>query len=457
MKSPIQTIALIVAIVGVLFGVTFVRQYVKTTDGGGEGPELPPGTEEKRLYFPVTVLEGNPESELHLFGHHDFWFQNTFEEPIEIGFEKKSCKCSKVEVLALAPGAEQQCRQWFSTAATCMALDAPSGVFNTLQMAAAAQDGIGRLEAQNGGWQLLDQNKTVIAPAQGAGFVRLSWEGRAIGAIRLTAKIWAQSPGNPRTRGGDTSLEAPVVIVPGLQVWPDKLPLPADLNANDEAQVQAFVWSATRAGFTVSAREESNDPCFECTCTPVSGEDFDNAVSFLHQRGPTSPLTIYKIAVTVHERVGDHQMDLGPFVRKIVLTSDQLDFHERTITVEGMVRGEIQVGGVDAEDQAARRGERDKIVLRVFPSARGTKATVPINSNQPGLKLSLDSKVPSYLEADLKQVGDPARGGHWDLTVTVPPNRATGRMPVDSVIVLKTQTDPPRRIRIPVVGKATLP
>jgi hypothetical protein len=34
----------------------------------------------------------------------------------------------------------------------------------------------------------------------------------------------------------------------------------------------------------------------------------------------------------------------------------------------------------------------------------------------------------------------------------VPPKRATGKL--DGAVVLQTQTQPPRRIRIPVLGKA---
>jgi hypothetical protein len=64
--------------------------------------------------------------------------------------------------------------------------------------------------------------------------------------------------------------------------------------------------------------------------------------------------------------------------------------------------------------------------------------------------------IPSYLEATLKPVEQSGSGDRWDLTLTVPPNRVTGRLPVDSVVVLKTNNVPPRRIRIPVIGRASL-
>jgi hypothetical protein len=69
------------------------------------------------------------------------------------------------------------------------------------------------------------------------------------------------------------------------------------------------------------------------------------------------------------------------------------------------------------------------------------------------LKLELESKSPAYLQVQLKK-GD--RPMHWDLEVTVPPDQCIGRMPADSAVILKTQSQHPRRIRIPVLGKGTL-
>jgi hypothetical protein len=41
------------------------------------------------------------------------------------------------------------------------------------------------------------------------------------------------------------------------------------------------------------------------------------------------------------------------------------------------------------------------------------------------------------------------------MTVTVPPNR--GSLPEDSAIILETMDNPPRKVRIPVVGTASIP
>ena len=66
------------------------------------------------------------------------------------------------------------------------------------------------------------------------------------------------------------------------------------------------------------------------------------------------------------------------------------------------------------------------------------------------------------LHADIRNtsaVEKAAKGANgkkqWTLQVTVPPDRADGRMPADSNVVLTTNETPPRRIRIPVRGHAS--
>ena len=313
MMSRTQTIPLLIAIVCILFGVTFVRQYMKSDTGGGDtGPEPPP-VNEVRLDFPRLEIEGHPEWEYRLAGHHDFWFKNTYPYPVEIGFEKKSCRCSKVEALPLSSSDADQYLSLLNLTASTMALESPVTFLNTLGVMAVAQKALLKFEDEHGGWKQLDNEKNVLAPALGAGFVRLSWEGKQISAVRLTAEVWAQAEGSPHTRGGVSKLEMPVSIVPAFHSWPEKLEMGVDLLPNSQRTVETYVWSSTRAGFTISAQEESNNPCFECQTSPVRGEEFDRVAKYLDSRGPTHPLTMYRVQVTVRERTGDTQMDLGPF------------------------------------------------------------------------------------------------------------------------------------------------
>jgi hypothetical protein len=69
------------------------------------------------------------------------------------------------------------------------------------------------------------------------------------------------------------------------------------------------------------------------------------------------------------------------------------------------------------------------------------------------MPLELESFEPKFLQVDLKPK-DGAGGKRWELTVAVPPRRLQGRLPEDAAVILKTEQD--RRIRVPVVGRATL-
>src|SRR5262249_42480882 len=143
----------------------------------------------------------------------------------------------------------------------------------------------------------------------------------------------------------------------------------------------------------------------------------------------------YRISVTIHERLPNNgkQLDLGPFQRKLLLTTDQEDFPTLELAVQGMVRGDVTVG---------TESERDMIVLKTFPFRKGKEVTVPLESNQPDMKLTIDSKKPDYLRVQLTERADLASPGkkRWDLTVTVPPNSPAGQLK-DCFVKLKTNTE----------------
>ncbi len=141
MMSRNQTIPLLIAIVCILFGVTFVRQYMKSDTGAGaRARSRRPDVKEVRLDFPRLEIEGHPEWEYHLAGHHDFWFQNTYPYPVEIGFEKKSCRCSKVEALPLLSSDADQYLRLLNVTASTMALESPATFLNTLGVMAVGPE-----------------------------------------------------------------------------------------------------------------------------------------------------------------------------------------------------------------------------------------------------------------------------------------------------------------------------
>jgi hypothetical protein len=461
MRSSIQTTVLIVALIGVVGGITFVknwtskassdtppRENVVILDGGP-----PTGTKkikEARLSYPVTVVEGLPEYELNGKGHHDFWFENSNDYDVEVGFENKSCQCSKIEVLTLSPEEAQTIHKVVPAAAVTQVLSSSGGLLDLVGLAASTNNRVIGFMGDAKRWQFLDRgdDKAIPVAAKGSGYVRLNWERRQSGPIRLAAKVWVQAKGNPRTRSGGTSLEVPITVVSAFRYFPDILKVP-DLQPNTQASSDLYFWSSTRAGFALHAHEATNDPCFTCTSTPLTGDAFREVADILQkEQEGTHPLTIYRVGLTVNERLTDGtQMDLGPFYREIILTTDHKDSEPMSVGASGVVRGVVTVGTFE---------DRDQINLHSFPANRGTTKSFPIGSNQPGLELAVESVVPNYVHVDLQKHPGPGGSMRWDVSVTVPPDRAMGPLPKDSVIVLKTGGDSPRRIRVPVKGRAGL-
>ena len=141
---------------------------------------------------------------------------------------------------------------------------------------------------------------------------------------------------------------------------------------------------------------------------------------------------------------------MGYFNRRIILTSPDLEFfpgnHEYTVTVQGRVQGEVSVGGPT---------EHSQVNLGIYTKTRGTTKEVPVETLKPGLKLKQIDHTPPFLAVQLKEERATLEGIRYRMTVTVPKNQSY--LPEDSAINLETIDNPPRKIRIPVVGTATIP
>jgi hypothetical protein len=119
---------------------------------------------------------------------------------------------------------------------------------------------------------------------------------------------------------------------------------------------------------------------------------------------------------------------------------------EHAVTVRGQVHGEVTVGLIT---------DRDQVNLGIYPKTRGTTKEVPVDTLKPGLKLKLLDRNPPFLDVHLKETRSSLEGTHYKMTVTVPKNQSY--LPEDSAIILETVDNPPRKVRIPVAGIATIP
>jgi hypothetical protein len=464
MKSHTQTLLLVVVLVGLIGGVTFVRNWI-SSKATTVGPTPDPG-KEIWIKFPSTVAGGSREFEAQLPGHHDFEFENDNPETVELGLDSKNCRCSEVEALILSAEEQKKIEREKALAEVAGVLEAPACPLQVLGHLAGMNDVERRFLERADHWQSLlgkEESKAAAVetvasvPAQAHGYVRLTWRGKKPGFQKLIATVWTQRPGDPKTRGGRVELTVPVHSLAPIRVHPETVQVP-DLKPNQTFKFDCYCFSSTRSEFKLlEAKEETDNPCFQCTVTHLNGPEFDKAVSTLREvpalnsGAPVLVLCAYRISVTVHERLPNNgpQLELGPFARKLLLATDQEEYQYLPVAVNGVVRGEVTVGTDES---------RDKIVLKTFDSARGASATVPVETTIPGLKLAIQSWEPDYLVVSLDQrVGQgPEGGARWDLKVTVPRSRAVGPMPENSAVILKTGSEPPRMIRVPIKGRATV-
>src|SRR5262249_41257922 len=187
-----------------------------------------------------------------------------------------------------------------------------------------------------------------------------------------------------------------------------------DLGPGDRKTANFYCWSATRAGFYLTARDESPNPCVTCKCIPLVGKEYEQAKQRFKGQTTATILFGYRVTVEVAERLDNGvQMELGEFNRRIILSSD-LDFspglHDSVVNVKGRVQGEVSVfGGNDF----------GRVNLGVYPVARGTNMVVNVETLKPGLKLKKVEHTPSYLDVDLAQASTMLGGIRYKMKVTV--------------------------------------
>jgi hypothetical protein len=475
MKFGGQIALALVAIVGLVAGVTYLSQFrvqppeetqIISTPIDQPSPQTSkPSPEAYELKFPMTVWKWESptagEFEMEKTAYEEFWFDNPSPVDIELGVTSVNCKCSGLAFCILTEDQKKRYQGWAYPAAATELAVGTGGTLGQLDVLAIAQTALPLLNGMN--WQEMkpDQDKGVLVPPRGGGLVRISWKAKKgkVGEERLQIGLWSQAKidtPSPRSYAG---LEILVRLVPVVRA----LPLPiiealeggkeatiGDLYPNEEKFKDFVCWSSVRAGFSLTAVESTNDPCFTCTCTPLTAEECLGLSTLTQKAGvPIRALSGYRVRVNVRERLNDQiQMELGPFSRKILLKSDP-DVEESFVTLSGVVRSDIMVGS---------EADKGRIVFRQsIPSRTGKIKVVKISSPQAGQALEverIDPPAGNFVKVkSLKEVKSPGIGGsHWELTVEVPPGSPPGKIPEHTAVILKLPGAPPRYIRIPVVA-----
>lgn len=466
MKFMSQIVLAILAVVGLVAGVTFVSQYQTGARDPSDdsprssSPEVKPAAaaRDAELYFPETTVHWEPptanEFEKVSNGAYDCWFENRNPVPIALGLQTKSCKCADIFGCAFTPEEKARYQRGAPAAAGAVLASSACGLFaglTELESQAKVTPGLRGVKVK---WHRLDptEGTTVTVPPEGGGLVRISWEGRRdkVGAQLLAVTLWTQVQQSGPSPKIYPKIEMPINYIPALRVVPVRANL-EDLGLHETRSTEFVVWSSTRGGFALQAREKTNDPCFQCTCTALDASER----KLLSETTNSRVLSAYKVRVVVHERLEQDgkvvQLDLGPFMRRIILTSD-VDIDESSVVVSGAVRGEILVG---AEE------DKGKIALGSFKARSGNSKVVRLTAEQSFRDLLVDRVEPveaagivrvKYLKKLPPSGVDTST--RWDLCVEVPPGSPPGALPEHTAVFLRIPGAAPRFIRIPVSGTA---
>jgi hypothetical protein len=450
-----QNVLLILVFGAILAGLTFARQWLASPPAAPISKRTDPNTAKSYIRFGGVTLAGVNYEMAPNRGHQDLLFENVSGEDLELGLDSTNCRrCTSVDLTLISEQELEKLRTWLPAASATQVGMGPNGPLTGAAPALLCLDGTRSIVDEGSRWQRMLEGEVASSAlfkisAKGQGLLRLVWEGRKTGPERIKAGVWTQPVGKENLRVY-TGVELPLVFVTPLMVSPSLATV--DLGSGDRKEVSFWCWSATRAGFRLKAREESAHPCFSCACLPLVGEEYQLAMQAVKVGGnPPSVLCGYQIVVNVAERLDSGaQLDLGHFTRRIILTSPDIEFGEgmpeHAVTVRGQVHGEVTVGLIT---------DRDQVNLGIYPKTRGTTKEVPVETLKPGLKLKLLDRNPPFLDVHLKETRSSLEGTHYKMTVTVPKNQSY--LPEDSAIILETVDNPPRKVRIPVAGIATIP
>lgn len=365
------------------------------------------------------------EAETGVEGYYDFAFQNPGPDAVVLGFGQTSCDCSQLKVAVVGAEWASKFPEMHAKNPTAFPTD-PTWT-----------------------WTVLPQSEKegVEIPAGGVGVARVQWNGRkgAGQRLRLNLKMWMHPVGAADDRSF-TTLEVPIVMAEPLRFEVDRLALGV-LGSGGEVRGILLAWSPTRDKLDLKVDAAKLPPNMDVNVTRLSDEAAKAiAERFRAAKTGTAVRSAFQIGVKLREQHAGKQLDQGPFNRPIPLISPDLPLGIHAPPVTATVRGDIDVGLPE---------DGGLVNLKTFSAKNGIKKTIPV-WNDGNADLEIESVYPTIVEVKLKRnakESTPARG-RWALEVVVPPGAWNGPFQDDAVIILKTGTTPPRRIRIPIGGNA---
>lgn len=464
-----QTVFVILALGAVIFGVTYASQFLGTRKS-----ETKIEPEVKVLYFPIThfrqwvdsqaASEGDrpssivaTEMELGVEGHADFWFENPQDVEIEISLKDTSCKCTDVEAY-LVNADYMTWRDATGKAFLAGALPA-TGILNCGPAVLAAEQAdaaLDRAPAPSVKKLVKGGGNSLAVPPGAQGAVRLFWHGKTEAAQSLNAEIIMHPE---KGKSSNLKLIRPVVFVDPVHFQPRETDVGVFDVGSPPRQQTLICWSSTRSHFTI--KPLADDP-FIHIGDPLPMPEQDRWK--MEESMKTRVVSAYYIPLTIFEQAevagADgkktlRQMDLGPFRHMVGI---QADCQEKPnyVAIQGNVKDpEISVIQDGRDDD-----RQERLTFGNFIAENGSRLTATVIAPA-RFPLAIDH-FSKFLKADLSEGPITGNRKSWKLRVQVLPNSVSGIFPDprneefrDSAVYLKMASNPPRGIRIPIVGNAT--
>jgi hypothetical protein len=431
-KQKILVGVLIVAVCGGLG----VAVSTLSTPGGDVKPKPTPQLPTP-LIFPDTPKPRTQEA--YTPGHYAFHFKSLADTPTTVGVNRKNCKCASVDI-CLAP------EEW-STDEAALA---------------------GKAEDPGLQWTPLEKDGDGFTIPPGAdGWIRVGWKDDKAGDQRFAAEMWVFEQGS----GVVVTMEVGVSFIDPVSICWEEEQQKTDasvgkLSPGEQRETHFLLWSCTREKFTLTQLQPKDDPCISIgPMTPLSAEE----LKYLSMEPrKNKALFGYRVAVTVKERDGERQLDIGPFRRGIAWKADDIAEPVRA-SVGGNVLGEISAS-------VAGSPEYPRLDMGSIDPANPTVHEIHLESANPQVELTVDEKSCDLVKVELVEgskgkdvtLNDGSTRRKWTVKVSFRPESGfrgpfpswerPGYTPADCMVAFKithagAKDERPRRVRIPISGQ----
>lgn len=508
LKSSLKVAVPLVALVGVVFGITYLGMYTPPkpeTDkdknngpGGvsGEPPlrfftstrrwDPPKLSEPGYRYFPLLAPsrlappEGEPTAAFSLpdrifQGFFEpsgpespqrrtaFWFENRNDKSVTMQLKEVSCSaCSGARLAAIPPETTRSLLQHTAIASL------PLGAFNGFGVG-LAQPAAALTQLQWTHYAFKDNpHATFHIPAAANadkwspqwGILELTFQVRPGPPLR--AYFAAQIDGT--SEGRDYPFALAYEVAEGFELSRTTIDAATVTPLSGDSPYELIVYSSTRG-----PDSEFGD-LLPPTCLVQPPPGVTEAAKFLDvtkvERIPDSELldvaekltnrfahvrSAYRVTFTLHPKVGEHRLDIGQLERTISVSVPGVAATKQA-TFKALVRGAVWV-----------EGNPSTVEVPSFRGADGLKDYwVNLSSEKPGMELTVlkeecefkNDRNPQNIDFVLEKQPDSGGMGHYKLWLKIPPGKVFGQFTGVVVLEVKGEAKGPalQRLRIPFKG-----